>query len=276
MTLRVSALSTESPDMSEPEFTELLEDIRRQGQLVPIVVNQGEIIDGRKRFRACQSLGIEPKIVELNSTGDPEAAAYSLNILRTHYTVSQRAMFAARRATLVKGDVRTQTVGKNAHRPQSAELAAKSVGTSKSNVKTAKLVRRLADPAVVAAVEAGKLNLHAAQKIVRLPKNEQAEALQRVLGGTRGKSNISVKPTRKINPRKQRIARTLLRLEFTVDRLVPLCMEKGALTDMVVSRLQTVRTKLSRIIRHAELAGLSVTRTDLDDLVDRTKDATAR
>src|SRR5262245_24622225 len=127
MTLHVSALSAESPDMSDPEFKELLEDIRRHGQLVPAVVSNGEIVDGRKRFQACQKLGIELKTIEL--TGDPVAAAYALNILRTHYNTSQRAMFAARRATLVRGDVTAQknAVSGFADRPQSEKSAAKSV-----------------------------------------------------------------------------------------------------------------------------------------------------
>src|SRR5262245_21262530 len=153
MTLHISALSAESPDMSDPEFTELLEDIRRQGQLVPVVVSNGEIIDGRKRFRACQILGIELKTIEL--TSDPEAAAYALNILRTHYNTSQRAMFAARRATLVRGDVTAQknAVGESADRPQSEKSAAKAVGVHTKRVTEAKRIRRLGDPAVAAAVE---------------------------------------------------------------------------------------------------------------------------
>lgn len=70
----------------------------------PSVLFAGEVIDGRKREAACRQLGTRPKTVELEPGADPAAAARSLNILRTHYTASQRALFAATRANASKAD----------------------------------------------------------------------------------------------------------------------------------------------------------------------------
>src|SRR5690554_4991240 len=48
------------PDMTDEEFAELKEDISGSGQLDPIIIFEGMILDGRHRFRACNELGIEP------------------------------------------------------------------------------------------------------------------------------------------------------------------------------------------------------------------------
>jgi hypothetical protein len=50
------------PPLSPDEFESLKQSIKQNGQRLPIIVNnQGIILDGHHRFRACQELGIEPK-----------------------------------------------------------------------------------------------------------------------------------------------------------------------------------------------------------------------
>ncbi len=49
------------PRMSDPEFGELKESIRLEGQHYPIIVNENlEVLDGHHRFKACVELNIEP------------------------------------------------------------------------------------------------------------------------------------------------------------------------------------------------------------------------
>lgn len=74
--LRVSNVSAASPDMSDEAYRELVEDIRKHGQLVPIWISNGEVIDGRKRLRACGELGIDPKVIDLSDGQDPAALSY--------------------------------------------------------------------------------------------------------------------------------------------------------------------------------------------------------
>ena len=54
-------------------FEELLLNIQSNGQLVPIVLREGNILDGRHRFLACKELGISVRCVELGVVSDKDA-----------------------------------------------------------------------------------------------------------------------------------------------------------------------------------------------------------
>ncbi len=149
---QISEVSAASPEMSDVEFNEFMEDIRRNGQLVPIVKCGDEIIDGRKRLAACQRLGIKPQVLDVSADQDPVARAYSLNILRTQYPPSQRAMFAAKRATATRGEgPRRRAIkpnGSDTSRCRNSDIlktaseAAREVGVSRWVVQDAKALRR--------------------------------------------------------------------------------------------------------------------------------------
>ena len=181
-TLRVSEISAASPDMDDEQFNELVEDIRKNGQLVPIWKCGDEIIDGRKRAQACSILGISAKVVNVSADMDAAALSHSLNILRTHYTASQRAMFAARMANATSADgsaIRQATPGKFAGgKIITNDQAAKRVDVSPRVVRQAKQIIREAAPEVIKAVEAGQLSIHTACIIAEnVPKPEQAKAV---------------------------------------------------------------------------------------------------
>lgn len=86
--------------MDEAAFAALVADIAAHGQREPILILDGQVIDGRHRLRACEQLGLEP-LVRLVSAedGDPFGLVVSLNLHRRHLNESQRAMVAARLAT---------------------------------------------------------------------------------------------------------------------------------------------------------------------------------
>ena len=56
------------PMMDEGKLSELADDIRKNGQLVPVWLYEGKIIDGRNRWAACKIAGVTPKTQEY--TGD--------------------------------------------------------------------------------------------------------------------------------------------------------------------------------------------------------------
>ena len=82
------------PMMDNGRYGELLADVRQNGQLMPITVCDGMILDGRNRYRACVELGIEPETREYS--GDPWAYAWSMNGARRDLEATVRALIFKR------------------------------------------------------------------------------------------------------------------------------------------------------------------------------------
>jgi hypothetical protein len=90
------------PMMCEAELRELAEDIKKNGQMEPIILCHGKVIDGRNRLAACKLAGLEPYIGEKGVDGSRKVAAYSgeqldptdyvlsLNLHRRHLTAQQK------------------------------------------------------------------------------------------------------------------------------------------------------------------------------------------
>ena len=57
------------PLLDERELAELAGDIQTNGLASPIVVKDGQILDGRNRLRACELAGVPPHFVEWAGTG---------------------------------------------------------------------------------------------------------------------------------------------------------------------------------------------------------------
>lgn len=77
------------PLMEGDEFSVLVADIAEHGQLEPIVIHDGMILDGRNRYRACIELGIKPILREWAGS-DAQSFVVSLNLHRRHLTREQR------------------------------------------------------------------------------------------------------------------------------------------------------------------------------------------
>lgn len=90
------------PVIDTNSFDELRRDIRQNGLLEPITLLEGQILDGRNRYRAMVS--IDPAFSPATApaqfvqfTGaDPLAWVISKNLHRRHLNESQRAIIAAR------------------------------------------------------------------------------------------------------------------------------------------------------------------------------------
>lgn len=81
------------PLMTGDQFQGLVEDIRENGLLEPIILFEGKILDGRNRLRACEEAGIEPHFTEVIGV-DPTNFVISRNLHRRHLTVGQRCAIA--------------------------------------------------------------------------------------------------------------------------------------------------------------------------------------
>lgn len=83
------------PMLPEDELEALAADISDNGQLEPVVLLDGRILDGRNRAAACELVGIDPVTVDWDGQGQsPEAFIVSQNLRRRHLTASQRAAIA--------------------------------------------------------------------------------------------------------------------------------------------------------------------------------------
>jgi len=89
------------PMMSAAELDALTEDIKTNGQAQPIIMFQGQVLDGRNRLAACQRAGVEPSCKDFD--GDEEAAkalVRSLNDHRREMSPGKWALVAARQLIL--------------------------------------------------------------------------------------------------------------------------------------------------------------------------------
>jgi hypothetical protein len=106
-TLTIHPAADILPLMREADFQQLKADRELRGLQEPICLYQGQILDGRNRYRACTELGIEPVTREYEGHA-PEDFVLSVNLYRRHLNESQRAMSAARQATQRWGGARSK------------------------------------------------------------------------------------------------------------------------------------------------------------------------
>ena len=83
------------PMMGQDDLEALAADIQAHGLMVPIVLHNGMVLDGRNRFAACELAEVDPVFVAWGGEGDPTSWVVSQNLHRRHLTESQRAMVAA-------------------------------------------------------------------------------------------------------------------------------------------------------------------------------------
>ena len=93
------------PLMEGKELDALKEDINKTEKLLhPIVLFENKILDGRNRYNACKDVNVKPDFVDLPPGTNPIAYVLSANEQRRHMSQSQRALVAAKLASLKLGD----------------------------------------------------------------------------------------------------------------------------------------------------------------------------
>jgi hypothetical protein len=170
----IHPLSEKFPALSQKDFDELKESIRKNGLFEKIIVNsKRQVLDGRHRYKAITELGMDPGVLcvrffelEVRGTKDltEEQFIYDSNMKRRHLTESQRAAIAAEFANMRQGE-RTDLEPSDNCPKVSQERAGELFNVSSKSVRRAKNVKAK-DPETFAKVKAGELSLNAAVKSV--------------------------------------------------------------------------------------------------------------
>jgi hypothetical protein len=179
------------PEMRPDELENLRDSVRCHGQIVPIEILDGMILDGRHRYTICGELGIEPWVVELDPDQVPDPAAYiaCLNRDRRHLNKSQMAMIAQAMTEYYKREAKErqkrkpvksvpeifpEQIGKGEARDKAGEAC----GVSGKLVDAARKVVKEGVPELADAVRDGKIAVSAAAKVADLPKTQQRKAVE--------------------------------------------------------------------------------------------------
>ena len=185
-------LADKIPLMSDEEFETLKEDIRKNGQQQPIIIHEGQVIDGRHRQRACLELGIEPEIKAWDGSGSLIALIYSLNICRRHLTPSQRAALGVELLPALEAEneelrrkkisfSRTNETSQIFDPSQrSDERAAELVNANRQYIADAKAIKQQA-PEKFEAIKSGALTITEAKRTLKEERREQRRQENREL-----------------------------------------------------------------------------------------------
>ena len=174
------------PLMEGAQFDALCEDIRVNGLREKIVLHRGLILDGRNCQRACLKVGVEPRYAEYEGRDHPDSLreyVIARNLMRRHLDTSQRAMIAAKLATMRSG-ARTDLASIDA---RSDADAARLLHVGEASVERAKVVQREGIPELAHLVEQGRAPVSVAAEIARRPTEEQREILAEVVQSPDGK-----------------------------------------------------------------------------------------
>jgi N6-adenosine-specific RNA methylase IME4 len=159
------------PLLEGAAFDELVADIHVHGIREPIWLYEGKILDGRNRYRAAVVAGVQCP-TRVYEGDNPIAFVISLNLKRRHLNESQRAMVAAKLATL--------GMGANQHSEgPSIEGASRLLNVGHASVERAKAVHRDGAPELVRAVERGDVSVSAAADIAGESVEQQREIVAR-------------------------------------------------------------------------------------------------
>lgn len=143
------------PMMPDAELAYIVEDMKANGYdtSMPVITYEGQILDGRNRFKAADLAGVEPSFVEYE--GD-DALAYVIrhNLHRRHLNESQRAVVASRLANM--NPHRPSNKSANLHTSVTQPQAAEMLNVSTRTVATVKAVERDA-PELIQLIESGEM-----------------------------------------------------------------------------------------------------------------------
>lgn len=187
------------PLIEGDDFEQLVADVREHGIRDPITIHDGQVLDGRNRYRAMLELAKTGEVLgpgwghraneTLDATdlvpphmwfvrfntfdGDPLTWVISKNLMRRHLDESQRAMVAADIGKLEHGGAR----GKCSIEPLSAAQRARLLNIARISVRRADAVKEHGVPELADAVRRGRVAVSTAETISHASQDDQTAIL---------------------------------------------------------------------------------------------------
>ena len=162
--LETHPLAALFPELLPEELAQLARDIKERGQLEPIILYKGLILDGRNRYKACQLAGVNPRTEEFNaqtSARSPEEFVLSRNLRRRHLSVGQKAAVALEWSEQIELSADPEK-NKGRGRPKGTlSEGAKKIGIDERRVFEVRQIRATR-PSLYHEVKAGKRSLNSA------------------------------------------------------------------------------------------------------------------
>jgi hypothetical protein len=164
------------PLLPDAELRDLADDIKLRGLLHPVVLYQGQVLDGRNRLAACDIAGVAPRFIEWSGSGSPVEWVISTNLHRRHLTASQRAVVALDLLPLLEKEAKQrQRLGPGkrvAHEcatvnGKASEAAARLTRSGSRYVEAVKSIQATA-PELIEKIRGGQLNIPNAKRVADL------------------------------------------------------------------------------------------------------------
>ncbi len=186
--MKYHPLSLLFPKLSEFEIQELAADIRSMGLKHKILLYDGQILDGRHRYEACQRIKFDmtdASLYEVYRGADPRGEVISRNLRRRQLNDLERSMVAASltaygpgRPKLNRGNSPTSTKDDDMDEqiPFTAEEAAAMFNVTKDQIREVKPIVKKGSKALQEAVKSGQVPVSKAAAVVDLPKAQQLSA----------------------------------------------------------------------------------------------------
>lgn len=170
------------PPMSDADYTRLRDDIKAHGMREPIVEFEGQILDGRHRFRACAELGIKPSFKPY-AGDDPAGYVYSSNVAHRHLSKTQLGIVAAKlkgyyaeqAALRMKAGTDPMVNSPQGDAGTARDLAGKACGVSGTTVDEAEAILKRGIPELIDKVTRGLISINQGQQIAKMSKSRQLE-----------------------------------------------------------------------------------------------------
>jgi hypothetical protein len=272
------------PMMDDEAMASLVESIRTNGLIEPIVRHDGQIVDGRNRLRACQAAGVEPKFTEWSEVSGGctiDRWIWDKNVERRHLSkpqiacaiVARRALQEQIAAQKRQSDAAKQTNGqrwpekslplkpteatpapqtsaKTGPTGETREILAKEAGVGQSLIQTALNIQKV-NPELLSQVVHGKITIN--------------EAANKISPGAPGKLPIEIRsstaasvnpPVAPQNKRQQIVANSAReRMVVGLGHIHGACIGLGELNVQAICSICAIKEVRSWAAEARNLAG---------------------